>query len=80
MISKGLNESVYVTFLLSRLFVGNSISLSGFNGIRTGVHEIAGRYEMAGPPQNLTLERFSRNSKLERQSNMTKIETPHNIV
>jgi hypothetical protein len=33
------------------------------------------------PPQkNLTLERFGRNSKWERQSNMTKIETPHNIV
>jgi hypothetical protein len=32
------------------------------------------------PPQNLTLERFGRNSKSERQLNMTKIETPHQIV
>jgi hypothetical protein len=39
----------------------------------TGVHEIAG-------PKNLTPERFGRNSKLERQSNMTKIETPYNIA
>jgi hypothetical protein len=31
-------------------------------------------------PQNLTLERFGRNSKSKRQSNMNKIETPHNIV
>jgi hypothetical protein len=31
-------------------------------------------------PQHLTPERFGRNSKLERQSNMIKIEIPHNIV
>jgi hypothetical protein len=46
----------------------------------TGVHSIAGRYEIAAPRKNLTLERFGRNSKSERQSNMIKIETPHNIV
>jgi hypothetical protein len=40
---------------------------------RTVVHEIAGSYEIVEPQNNLTLERFGRNSKLERQSNMTKI-------
>jgi hypothetical protein len=43
-------------------------------GVYTVVHQIA------GPPQNLTLERFDRNSKEERQSNMAKIESNHNIV
>jgi hypothetical protein len=54
----------------------------GETGVITGVHQIAGRYEIAAHPKknNLTLERFGRNSKLERKSNMTKIETPHNIV
>jgi hypothetical protein len=49
-------------------------------GKSTVVHQIAGRSEIACPRKNLTLERFGRNSKSERQSDMTKIETPHKIV
>jgi hypothetical protein len=36
--------------------------------------------KLPAAPKNLTPERFGYNSKWERQSNMTKIETPHNIV
>jgi hypothetical protein len=53
---------------------------STFGGVLVALHQLIRLCIKLPAPKNLTLERFGRNSKSERQSNMTKIETPHNIV